>query len=310
MARAEQLTVGRRHFDLARPAKVLFPDDGITKADVVAYYRDVAPAMLPHLHARPLMLQRCPDGIAGGCFYQKRASEHFPRWVPTVEAPKAGGVVRHVVCNDEATLAYLAAQACIAFHPWLSRADRLGRPDRVVFDFDPSRPDFASVRRGAHAARDLLEELGLEPFVATTGSRGLHVVTPIDRRTEFDDVRAFARRAADVLARRDPGTLTTEVRKERRAGRVLIDIMRNGYAQTAVAPYSLRTIPGAPVATPLEWWELDAARLGPRRYGLGTVRRRLDARGDPWARLAGSAGALGPAARRLAELGPAGGRGA
>jgi bifunctional non-homologous end joining protein LigD len=305
VAHAEQVTVGRRRFDLSRPTKVLFPDDGITKADVVTYYRDVAPVMLPHLRGRPLMLQRCPDGVAGGCFYQKKASGHFPDWVPTVDAPKAGGVVRHAVCNDEATLAYLAGQATLSFHVWLSRADRLERPDRVVFDFDPSRPDFASVRRGARAAGDLLEELGLEPFVATTGSRGLHVVAAIDRRAGFDEVRTFARRAADVLARHDAESLTTEARKERRGGRVLIDVLRNGYAQTTVAPYSLRPIPGAPVATPLEWRELDAPRLGPRSYGLANVRRRLDARGDPWDRLARSARPLGPARRRLAELGPA-----
>jgi len=297
-----ELTVGRRRFALTHPEKVLFADDGITKADLVAYYRDVAGPMLEHVRGRPLMLQRCPDGLAGGCFYQKEASRHFPDWIRTLEVAKAGGTVRHVVCDDEATLAYLAGQASVAFHPWLARADRLDRPDRVMFDFDPSRDDFPAVRAGAEAAGHLLAEIGLTPFVATTGSRGLHVVAPLTRRSSFEEVRTFSRRAADLLSASDPERLTTEARKERRLGRVLIDVMRNAYGQTAVAPYSVRTIPGAPVATPLEWSELGSARLGPQRFGLRNVRERLDARGDPWAGLQLHARALGPAQRQLDEL--------
>lgn len=323
---AEEVDVGRRRIRVTRPEKVLIgggrrdgsgsidgsatvdgsAGGGVTKAELVAYYRDVSPVALVHLRDRPLMLQRCPDGI-GHCFYQKAASRHFPSWVRTVEAAKRGGFVRHVVCNDEATLAYLASQACVTLHTWLSRADRLERPDRVIFDFDPegrdqSGPAFAAVLAGARAAGELLRTLGLEPFVATTGSRGLHVVAPIDRRTGFDDVRAFARAAADVLAAADPDRLTVEARKERRGGRVLVDVMRNGYAQTAVAPYSVRALPGAPVATPLEWSELADPDLGPQRYRIDGVRRRLDERGDPWADLADHARPLFAARRKLDGL--------
>jgi bifunctional non-homologous end joining protein LigD len=297
-----QVTVGRRRFDMSRPDKVLFPTSGTTKADLVSYYRRTASVMLSHLRGRPLMLQRCPDGIAGDCFYQKEASSHFPGWIKTVEARKEGGVVHHVVCDDEATLAYLAGQACISFHSWLSRADRIDRPDKIIFDFDPSADDFSTVRDAAQSAGRLLEEIGLKPFVATTGSRGLHVVTPIQRRGDFDEVRDFAFRVAGVLAAQDPDRLTTESRKNRRQGRVFIDVMRNAYAQTAIAPYSVRTLPGAPVATPLEWSELESEHLDAQRYTIENLHKRLESRGDPWADIARHARPLAGARQRLEAL--------
>lgn len=300
--KGKEVAVGRRRFVLTNRDKLLFPDDGVTKGDLVAYYRDVAGVMLPHLRGRPLMLQRCPDGVAGGCFYQKEASRHFPEWVATVELPKDRGVVHHVLCEDEATLAYLAGQACITFHAWTSRADRPDRPDRVVLDFDPSRPDFEPVRAGALAARRVLEEIGLRPFVGTTGSRGVHVVAPIDRRAGFDAVRAFSVRLAEVLVAGDPESLTLEFRKERRQGRVLVDVMRNGYAQTAVVPYSVRVLPGAPVAVPVTWAELESGSVRPQAWRLGDVRRRLDDAGDPWTDLARHARPLAGARRRLEAL--------
>lgn len=303
--KGEEVTIGRRRFVLTNRDKLLFPEDGVTKGDLVAYYRDVTEVMLPHLRGRPLMLQRCPDGVAGGCFYQKEASKHFPEWVATVEVPKDRGVVHHVLCSDEATLAYLAGQACITFHAWQSRADRPDRPDRVVLDFDPSGTDFEPVRAGALAARRLLEEVGLTAFVGTTGSRGVHVVAPIDRRAGFEEVRAFSVRLAEVLVAADPSTLTLEFRKDRRQGRVLVDVMRNGYAQTAVVPYSVRVLPGAPVAVPVTWSELESGSVRPRAYDVRSVRRRLDTAGDPWADLARHARPLAGARRRLEELAPA-----
>jgi bifunctional non-homologous end joining protein LigD len=187
MADDRQVSVGGRVFTLTHPDKVLFPADGYTKADLVAYYRRVADVMVPHLRGRPLMLQRLPDGIGGAGFYQKDAGDYFPEWIRRVEVSKEGGRVTHVVCDDEATLAYLAGQACITPHVWLSRADRLEYPDRLVFDLDPSGSDFAAVRATARELRELLDELGLVPFVQTTGSRGLHVVVPLDRSADFDE---------------------------------------------------------------------------------------------------------------------------
>jgi len=300
------LTIDGHTIELTRPDKVLFPADKITKADLLDYYLRVAEVMVPHLRDRPLMLLRFPDGIGEDAIVQQAASEYFPDWVRRAEMAKRGGTVRHVVCDDAATLTYLAGQACITPHRWLSRVDRPDRPDLVVFDLDPSGPDpeasFAAVRAAARSIGEVLESTGLVPFVQTTGSRGLHVVAPLDRRADFDAVRAFARDVADVVAANDPQHLTTEQRKEKRRGRIYIDIMRNAYAQTQVAPYAVRPRPGAPVATPLEWRELAGGRMGPQRFSMKGVIRRLARRNDPWADIASRARALGKARRRFDEV--------
>jgi bifunctional non-homologous end joining protein LigD len=304
MARVGDRTtiVDGRTIDLTRPDKVLFPGDGITKADLFRYYLRVADVMVPHLRGRPLMLQRFPDGIEGGALIQKAIPDYFPQWIRREDVPKRGGRVRHVVCDDSATLAYLAGQACITPHRWLSRVDRPDHPDLVVFDLDPpgSDPDepFPVVRAAARAIGEALVGAGLVPFVQTSGSKGLHVVAPLERTADFDTVRAFAREVAHTIAVDDSQHLTTEQRKAKRRGRVYIDTMRNAYAQTAVAPYSVRALPGAPVATPLEWRELSASRMGPRRFTTSSIVRRLARRGDPWADLDRHARPLGPSRRR------------
>jgi bifunctional non-homologous end joining protein LigD len=273
---------GSRIVKLSTLDRVLFPDDGIRKADVVDYYERVADVMLPHIQDRPLMLQRFPDGIGEPGFFQKNVSSYFPKWIKTVSVKKAGGTVKHVLCNDVATLVYLANQACITPHVWLSRAPRLKYPDLLVFDLDPAGDDFGFVRKAALELRRMLEDLDLTSFPMTTGSRGLHVSLPLDQKADFDTVRDFARNVAEALARRYPDRITTAQRKEQRRGRLFVDIMRNAYAQTVVAPYSLRAKPGAPVATPLEWDELSDSRLHSQRYTLKNIIRRIEQRGDPW----------------------------
>jgi bifunctional non-homologous end joining protein LigD len=305
-ASAEVVVDGRR-IAISNPEKVLFPEDGVTKTDLVDYYRRIAPVMVPHLRGRPLMLQRFPDGIGHKGFYQKDASDYFPGWVRVVEVPKEGGTVRHVVCDAAATLVYLAGQASITPHAWTSRADRLNFPDRLIVDLDPPGERFDLVRRAARALRELLEALGLVPFLMTTGSRGAHVVTPLDRSDDFDAVRAFARAVADQLARLDPSRLTTEVRKAKRGERLFVDVMRNGYAQTAVPPYAVRPLPGAPVATPLEWRELGGRGQGSQRHTVRTIFRRLGRREDPWAEIDRSARSLDEPRRRLEALRAGGG---
>jgi bifunctional non-homologous end joining protein LigD len=260
--------------------------------------------MVPHLRRRPLMLQRFPDGIDGDGFYQEDVPDYFPGWIRRVELAKEGGRLIHAICDDEATLAYLGAQACISTHAWLSRADRPKRPDRLVFDLDPSGPGFAAVRDTARALRDLLEAVGLVPFVQTTGSRGLHVVVPLDRRADFDVVRAFARDVAERVAAEDPDRRTTAARKAKRGGRLSIDTLRNAYAQTAVASYAVRAHHGAPVATPLEWPELGDRRLHAQRYTMASIPRRLARRADPWAGIARHARPLNTARDALDELRP------
>jgi bifunctional non-homologous end joining protein LigD len=309
-----KVRAGRRTVEVHRPEKVLFPGGGdakeYTKADLVDYYRAVAPFMLPHLRGRPLMLERRPDGIDGPTFMQKNTPDHYPEWIPRVEVAKEGGTVHHTVCDDTATLLYLADQASITLHRWLSRAGSVDHPDRLVFDLDPPsvpegpggtpRDDFEAVREAARLLGELLDELGLPSALMTTGSRGLHVIVPLNGRHDFDEVRAFARDVADTLAGAHPDRLTTAARKKERGERLYLDIQRNAYAQTAVAPYTVRPRPGAPVATPVTWDQLDDPELHARRWTLADAVEQ--ARTNPWSGLLDRGRALGPARRRLNAL--------
>ncbi|MEU8861977.1 non-homologous end-joining DNA ligase [Streptomyces umbrinus] len=307
MAGTRSVRAGRRTVEVHRPDKVLFPGDGsakeYTKADLVAYYREVAPYMLPHLRGRPLMLERYPDGLGGPRFMQKNVQDHDPEWIRRVEVAKEGGTVVHPVCDDTATLVYLADKACLTLHRWLSRISqdgRVDRPDRLVFDLDPSGDDFEPVREAARLVGELLDELRLPSALMTTGSRGLHVVVPLDGRHDFDEVREFAKAVADTLTEAHPERLTTAARKKDRGDRLYLDIQRNAYAQTSVAPFSVRAKPGAPVATPLTWEQLDDPGLGPRRWTVADAVEQ--ARTNPWEGLLRRGRALGPARRRLNAL--------
>jgi bifunctional non-homologous end joining protein LigD len=277
---------------ISHPDKVLFPDDGITKGELAGYYEAIAPVMLPHLTGRPVTMERYPNGIGHKGFLQKDVSKGFPDWLSRIEVPKKGGVVHHPLVRDARSLLWLANQNCITPHVSTARADRLDRPDRIVWDLDPSDDDFALVRRTAVALGDLLREAGTEPFAMVTGSRGIHVVVAIRRRYAYDAVRAAALSIAEALVERQPDDLTTQFYKEKRGGRLFVDVNRNGRAQTAVPPYAVRPRPGAPVATPLRWDELDDAGLRPDGWTLRTVRERLEHHGEPWAAIGRSAGAL------------------
>ncbi|HZC73796.1 MAG TPA: non-homologous end-joining DNA ligase [Jatrophihabitans sp.] len=284
--------------------RVIFPDDGITKGDVVAYYRRVAPAMLRLVRDRPLTLQRFPRGIAAQGFIQQDiADSGAPDWLDRVEVPKqSGGTVVHAVANRADALAWLANQNCLTPHVWLARTRRLDHPDLMVFDLDPSDRRFVHVRDTAFALRDVLTDLGFTPHVQLTGSRGVHVVAPLSGESDFDHVRAFARDVAEFVAADDPAHRTTAARKAARGDRVYLDIMRNGYAQTTVAPYAVRARPGAPVATPLEWDELAARGVRADRFTVRTLPRRLDDGAEPWRNLRRHARSLIVARRRLDRL--------
>jgi bifunctional non-homologous end joining protein LigD len=198
---------------------------------------------------------------------------------------------------------YLVGQNTITPHVWLSRADRPWQPDRMVVDLDPPpESDFGAVRRAARHTGELMRELGFTPFAQVTGSKGVHVWTPLRRRAGSDEVRAFARDVARVLAQRHPDELTDEWRKEKRDGRILVDTARNTYAQTAVPPYAVRPRPGAPVATPLEWDELSDSKLRPDRWTVKNVLRRLAAKGDPWSDINSYARGISRARRRVESL--------
>jgi bifunctional non-homologous end joining protein LigD len=295
---AVELKAGRRTVEISRPEKLLIPPE-VSKADLAGYYADIAAVMLPHIEDRPLNYERYPDGIEGHRIFQQHAGSHFPAWIRTAELPKKGGTVKHVVASEAATLVYLANQACITFHSWLSRADRPNRPDKMVFDLDPSveRPD--EMRHAARLIAGLLNELGLRPWVMTSGSRGYHVVVSLQRRADYDVVRPFSRDLATLAAARNPELFTIEQRKANRGDRILVDYLRNGYGTTSVAPYSVRARPHAPVATPLHLEELEDEATSPQRWTVANVRERVERDGDPWQDFRGSGQTLTQARKRL-----------
>jgi len=303
----EKRKVGRKTIELSNAGKVLFPGDGITKRDLADYYRGVAGQMLPLLRDRPVSMTRFPNGIAAPGIVQKNVPAYFPDWITRAQIRKQGGRLQQVICDKPATLVYLACQACIELHGFLSRLDRIREPDQLIFDLDP--PDdhrFDDVRVCALRLCELLsDELGLPTFVKTTGGKGLHVHVPLNPTEDFDAVREFARQVTGLLAVRNPDLITTEQRKDKRGPRIYADIMRNAYAQLAIAPYSVRARPGAPVATPLSWDEVEDKSLSPEQFTLrtmpGRIRESHPAAG-PWAGMARRRTGLARARRSLRRL--------
>lgn len=296
---AEDIRVGRRTIHVTSTDRVVFPNSGVTKGDIVEHYRQVAEVMLPHVRGRPVMLQRTGD-IRRPSIYQKEAPPHFPDWIDRVTVPKVGGTVTHAICNEAATLVYIANQGSLTPHVWLSRVDHLEQPDRMIIDLDPGAGGAADARFAAHAARDVLTDAGLVPYLMATGSRGYHVVVPLKPAATFDEVRTVAYGLAEALARQAPDRLTTEFHKVKRAGRLFLDCNRNAWAQTAVPPYAIRPRPQASVAVPLAWDELDTTE--PDAWTVRTIAERIRETPDPWAGMTRHARSLEPARRWLAAL--------
>ncbi len=257
----------------------MFPDAAITKAEVVGYYVDVAERMLPHLAGRPLTLQRFPQGIEASGFMQKNAADYFPDYIRRVEVPKSDGVTVYPVVDDARGIAYLANQNTVTFHVWPSLVEDLFRTDRVIFDLDPPEGDPAKAAEAARAVGHLLEAVGLPAALMTTGSKGYHVVAPV-ASTPQDRVAGFAQGVSELLVAEAPDRFTLEFRKAKRRGRVFMDWLRNGAGATAVAPWSLRPRPGAPVAMPISWDELE--ETPPGRW---TLRTAVEREGDSIAEL-------------------------
>lgn len=278
-------TIDRHTIELTNLDKVYFPKGAITKGDLVAYYHTAAPIILPHLKDRPLTMHRFPDGITKDGFYQKDIGEYFPSWVKRVTIPKQENDTNtYVICNNAATLLYVANQACITPHIWLSRQPKLDYPDKMIFDLDPGTNDFELVKQTALALREQLDAFGLVVYPMVTGSRGMHVIVPLKRRYSFDDVRTCARALANHLVTLDGGKhLTTEVRLEKRKKHLFIDVTRNAWAQTTVAPYAVRALPGAPIATPVTWDEVACKALTAQKFTIKNIEKRLDKIGDPLA---------------------------
>ncbi len=280
-----KMSFGRYSFKTSHEEKIFFPKSKITKGDLINYYNEIADIMLPHIKDRPVSMLRMPDGIKGEAFFQKDASDYFPNWIKTKIIKKKSGSVNHVICNNKATLVYLTNQGCITPHVWLSKIEKLNYPDRLIFDLDPpdKNDDFKKVKLAAKIFYNFLEkELGLNTFLMTTGSRGLHVVAPIYSNENFDIVREFGQDIARVISNRHPKELTIEVRKNKRKGRIFLDTARNAYAQTAVPPYSVRPKENAPIAAPIEWDELSNKKLDSQRYNIKNILKRLNNISDPW----------------------------
>jgi len=268
---------------ITHPEKVLFPDDGITKGALAAYYEAIAGTMLPHIRGRPITMERYPSGIGRKGFIQKDVSKGFPAWLERVEVPKKDGTVHHPLARDARSLLWLANQNCITPHVWTSRAPDLFHPDICVFDLDPSRDDPDALRGAALALRDLLDELGLQSWVKPSGSKGFHIVVPLDAKADFGAVHRFANTVGTVLVSRHPTRLTQEFSKSDRGGRILVDTGRNGYSATFAAAYAVRAKPGAPISAPCTWEEVQDGKVHPQTFTIRTIADRIDAVGDLWA---------------------------
>jgi bifunctional non-homologous end joining protein LigD len=307
-APAERETVirkGGRRLELSNLDKLYWPDEGITKGDLLDYYRAVAPVLVPHLRDRPFTMRRYPDGIAGKAFFQKDAPSHMPGWirtwralVSTRERPAAKKSVAFPLVNDELALLWMANMGCVDMNAWYSRIDRPDRPDFVLFDLDPTpEVPWPQVVEVAQLVRSLLDGLGLASFPKTSGGKGFHVLVPLDRRSTYADSRAFAEHVAGAIARTHPDLATTEWAKSRRRG-VLIDANQNGEGKTIASAYSVRPRPGAPVSTPLEWDEVDG-RLDPAAFTMAAVLERVERRGDLFAPVLSTRQSLSKALARL-----------
>ena len=272
---------------ITHPEKVLFPDDGITKGELAAYYAAVAPLMLPHLRGRPVTMERFPSGIGTKGFIQKDVSKGFPAWLERADVPHKDGVVHYPLVNDARALQWIANQNTITLHVWASRAPRLEHPDVCVIDLDPSHDDPKALRKAMRLLHTILDELGKASWVKTSGSKGYHVVIPLGPRATWRTCGTLAQQVAEQLITRAPEALTQEFSKADRDGRIYVDVGRNRAGATFAAAYTVRPKPGAPVSAPCTWEEVESGAALPQTFTLRTMAARLAAVGDLWQDLPG-----------------------
>jgi bifunctional non-homologous end joining protein LigD len=288
---------------ISHPDKILFPDEGITKGDLAAYYETIAPIMVPHMRGRPVTMERYHRGIGAPGFFQKDVSKGFPAWLERVEVPKKGGTVHHPIVTDARSLVWLANQNCITPHVWTRRVSDLRHPDICVFDLDPSVEDQPDVLRStALGLRDLLAEVGLPSWIKTTGSKGFHIAVPLDGSADLPTCARFADAVGTLFVRRHPDTLTQEFHKVDRRARILVDTGRNDYSATFAAAYAVRAKRGAPISAPCTWEEVERGEVAPTTFTLRNVPARIRAAGDVWAAMLKDGRPLAPAIERLRRL--------
>jgi len=287
---------------ISHPEKVLFPDDGITKGELAAYYGAIAPLMLPHLRGRPVTMERFHKGIGEEGFFQKSLAKGAPDWLPIAEVPKKGGTVKHPLINDERSLQWLANQNCITPHVWVSRVPNLYQPDLCVFDLDPLEDDANVLRGAALALRDLLTELGLTSWIKTTGSKGFHIAVPLDGTSDAGEVSTFSSVVGRILVEQKPKELTLEFSKVDREGRIYVDTGRNHPPATFAVAYAVRARPGAPISAPCTWEEVEQGKVGPATFTLRSMAKRVENVGDLWAGLLQDGVSLRPAIKKLETM--------
>jgi bifunctional non-homologous end joining protein LigD len=289
--------------ELTGTGLMVFPEDGITRGDLVEYYRRVASVMLPHLVDRPLVLEFFPEGLEHSAIWQREVPDDFPDWIMRADVSQDGQMIVQCVCDEPATLLWLADQGCISFYPWLSRIDLPEQPDRMIFDLDPCDDRFDLLIIAAQELREFLkQQFEFTSYAMTTGTHGLHVVVPLDRSENFDAVGEFAKDVAQIMAAQNPELITLESEREQCEKKVFLGTNRNIYNQTMIGPYCVRALEGAPVARPIFWSELDDSNFNPKLYGMKNVSLWLDPKSDPWSGMTRHARSLREAKQILASL--------
>lgn len=294
-----EVTFGDITVKLTNTDRIVFADAGITKGEVIEYYKSIADVIVPELAGRPLTIERFTKGIEAGGFFQKHVQKHYPDWIDRAELGTKTRVV-YPICNDAASLVYFVNQGGFVLHVWTSRKKAPQNPDLIVFDLDPPDGRFDLVQQTARLLHEILDEIDLSAFVKVTGSKGLHVVAPLDGKSTFAEVHELTNAVAKMMCERHPDIVTMEFYKKDRAGRLFLDTLRNALGATVVAPYSLRGRPGAPVSAPIEWEELDDVK--PNGITLRDIPARLDSIGDPWSNLRARPGSVKKATKKLAAL--------
>ncbi len=278
------VSIEGRSFDLSRLDKVLWPQDGYTKGELINYYVEIAPYIIPHLQGRPMVFTRYPDGIDGQSFYQKNAPSSLPQWIKTFPyySPDSQRDINFILVEESATLAWLANQACIEMHPWLSSAASVDYPDFAVFDLDPSPGNsFEQVKTIALLTRQILNELGLRSYIKTSGSEGLHIYLPVENKYSYEEIRDFGRSVAQIICTMQPEIATIERTVKKRGAKVYVDYMQNVKGKTLCCAYSVRPRPGATVSAPLHWDEVNSIR--PSDFTIKTILPRVRKVGELFA---------------------------
>ena len=276
--------VGKITLHLTNQKKIYFPDDGLTKGDIVNYYNEISDIILPYLKNRPQSLNRFPNGINGPSFFQKDFDvDKIPSWLKTtkVKSDSKSDYIDYLLCNDRATLLYMANLGCIELNPWNSTIKNPENPDWMVIDLDPEKVDFKKVAETAAEIRKILESLEVESYCKTSGSRGLHIYIPLAAKYDYESVKIFARFIATTIHHQIPEITSIERTVSKRQNKIYLDYLQNNRSQTLAAPYSVRPKPGATVSTPLEWSEVNG-NLSPGQFTIKTILKRIDRKGDLW----------------------------